>query len=352
MIENLFEYDSVMLEEGGNALKILDQTRLPSLESFITLKSESDFIDAVVKLKVRGAPAIGICAAYGIGIILKNLNLKSIPLVIEEFKRIKNSLSQTRPTAVNLTNALDRIERRFNEVLEIPDISIEGIYRELLTEADAIKKEDILSNLSIAKNGLTLLKPGYKILTHCNAGHLAVSRYGTALAPVYLAKSLGWDIEVFACETRPLLQGARLTAFELTKSKIYVTLLCDNMVSSLMSAGEINAVITGCDRIALNGDTANKIGTSAIAIMAKYYKVPFYIAGPSTTIDKNSVTGDNFVIEQRSPDEVTDLWYSERMAPVGVKVYNPAFDITKAELISAIITEKGIFKFPFDFQGK
>ncbi|MDO9680520.1 MAG: S-methyl-5-thioribose-1-phosphate isomerase [Bacteroidales bacterium] len=349
MNEALFEYDSVSICNNGLGLKILDQTKLPNEEVFIILHHEDDFTDAITSLKVRGAPAIGIAAAYGLSVLMCNSGIKSIDDYRNEFARVKNLLLKTRPTAVNLSNALNRMEDRFLKISKDKNITVEQINQKLREEAELIKNEDISSNLEIAKNAISLLKPSMSILTHCNAGHLAVSRYGTALAPIYLAKSKGWNINVYSCETRPLLQGARLTSFELMRAGIDVTLLCDNMVSSLMSEGKIDAVITGCDRIARNGDTANKIGTSSIAVLASYYKIPFYVAGPSTTIDNDSLTGDSFVIEQRSPEEVTEMWYSERMAPKNISVYNPAFDVTKSQLISAIITEKGIFRYPYKF---
>lgn len=350
MVKNLFEYDSVSLCDNGEGLKILDQTKLPNEEVFIILQNEADFTDAICSLKVRGAPAIGIAAAYALFVLMNNSGIKRVPDFSAEFSRIKNLLLNTRPTAVNLSYALNRMEFRYNECLKDKSVTTEQINHKLRAEAELIKNEDINSNLEIAKNAISLLKPSMSILTHCNAGHLAVSRHGTALAPIYLAKSKGWNIKVYACETRPLLQGARLTSFELKRAGVDVTLLCDNMVSSLMSEGKIDAVITGCDRIALNGDTANKIGTSSIAVLAAYYKIPFYVAGPSTTIDNDSLTGDSFVIEQRSPDEVTEMWYSKRMAPKDISVYNPAFDVTKSQLISAIITEKGIFRYPYNFE--
>ena len=349
MVKNLFEYDSVSLCDNGEGLKILDQTKLPSEEVFIILKNEDEFTDAICSLKVRGAPAIGIAASYALFVLMNNSGIKSVEDYSAEFSRIKNLLLNTRPTAVNLSNALKRMEMRYNESLKDNSVTTDLINQKLRIEADLIKNEDINSNLEIAKYTLSLLKPSMSILTYCNAGHLAVSRYGTALAPIYLAKSKGWNIKVYACETRPLLQGARLTSFELMRAGVDVTLLCDSMVGSLMSEGKIDAVITGCDRIAQNGDTANKIGTSSIAVLAAYYKIPFYVAGPSTTIDNDSLTGDGFVIEQRSPDEVTEMWYSKRMAPKDINVYNPAFDVTKSQLISAIITEKGIFNYPYNF---
>lgn len=217
----------------------------------------------------------------------------------------------------------------------------------LRVEAEAIRAEDAAACRKIGENCLSLLRPGMGILTHCNAGHLAVSEYGTALAPVYLGEERGYGFKVFADETRPLLQGARLTAYELQKVGVDVTLICDNMASAVMRKGWVQAVVVGCDRVAANGDTANKIGTSGVAILARYYGIPFYVLGPTSTIDLNCPDGDSIVIEERNPKEITDMWYASRMAPEGVKAYNPAFDVTPHDLITAIITEKGIAYPPF-----
>lgn len=217
----------------------------------------------------------------------------------------------------------------------------------LRDEAEAIRREDAEACRKIGEYGLSLLKPDMGLLTHCNAGHLAVSEYGTALAPIYLGQERGFNFSVFADETRPLLQGARLTAFELQRAGVNTTLICDNMVSSVMKQGKVQAVLVGCDRVAANGDTANKIGTSGVAILARYYGVPFYVLGPTSTIDLNCSTGAEIKIEERDPAEVTEKWYVQRMAPEGIHVYNPAFDVTSSHLITAVITEKGIAYPPF-----
>ena len=214
-------------------------------------------------------------------------------------------------------------------------------------ESVAIKEEDIWVCKTIGENGLSLVKPGDGILTHCNAGQLATSKYGTATAPIYLGLERGYNFHVFGDETRPLLQGARLTAFELSSAGIDVTLLCDNMSGSLMREGKVQAIFVGCDRVAANGDVANKIGTSMVAALARRYSIPFYVCAPTSTIDLNTPTGEDIVIEQRSPDEVTTMWYRERMAPEGIGVYNPAFDVTDNDLITAIITEHGIARAPY-----
>ena len=249
-------------------------------------------------------------------------------------------MAGSRPTAVNLVAALDRME----QVLTAhPTLSVSEWKELLYKEAIAIREEDAAACRRIGENCLELLRPGMGILTHCNAGHLAVSEYGTALAPIYLGQERGYDFKVFADETRPLLQGARLTAYELSRAGVDVTLICDNMASIVMRKGWVQAVVVGCDRVAANGDVANKIGTSGVAILARHYNIPFYVLGPTSTIDSSCPDGDSIVIEERNSYEITEMWYSRRMAPKDVKVYNPAFDITPHELITAIITEKGIF---------
>lgn len=346
-MRNIFGWDSVHYSESKKTMIILDQTLLPNKESFISINKESLLKDAIKTLKVRGAPAIGIAAAIGVAVILERFPAKRNSQLINEFERLSKELILLRPTAVNLKNSLDRlyaalIEHSFGyEVKELKAL--------LLKEALAIKEEDIAANIKMAQSALTLLKPGNTIITYCNAGHLAVSRYGTALSPIYLAKERGIDMKVYVCETRPLLQGARLTAYELKKAGVDFTLICDNMVAHLMAQGEIDAVITGCDRVATNGDTANKIGTHTLSVCASYYNIPHYIIGPSTTIDKNCPSGNHIKIEERDSAEITDMWYNKKIAPSDIKVFNPAFDITPAKLISAIITEKGIFRFPYKF---
>lgn len=349
MINNFFGYDSVDISDDGTSLIIIDQTELPSKEIFLSLKNEEEIAEAITSLRVRGAPAIGVAASFGICVIVKDLRPKDYRAYLYEFNRVYDILLKTRPTAVNLRNCLESLKYTLNKTIEDGCTSIEEIQEILLDRAKQIKREDIEHNIKMAELGLSLLKPDSSILTYCNAGHLAVSRFGSALSPIYLAKSRGVTIKVFACETRPLMQGARLTAYELLKAGVDTTLICDNMVSSVMSKGLIDAVITGCDRIAANGDVANKIGTSMVAILASYYKIPHYIIGPSTTIDPECKSGEDIVIEERSSTEVTEKWFKNQMAPKGVKVYNPAFDITPAKLVSAIITEKGIFRYPYNF---
>lgn len=348
-MENIFDFDSVSISEDNSKVIILDQTLLPGKEKFIEINSLPELIEAIVNLRVRGAPAIGVAAALGIAVILKKSKNNIISDLTLELEEISEQLVNSRPTAVNLKWAIDKIKARFFETSRVSDGNIARIIASIIEEARNIKNADIAMSLQIAQNGLTLLNPGMTILTHCNAGHLAVSRFGTALAPIYLGNSKGYDFKVFADETRPLLQGARLTAYELHKAGIDVTLICDNMSSLVMAQKKIDVIMVGCDRIAANGDVANKIGTSALAVLAKYYKIPFYVLGPGSTIDTQTASGDKIVIEERPEYEITDLWYAKKMTPEGINVYNPAFDITPASLITAIITDRGIFRYPFDF---
>lgn len=344
MNTNITDLKTVRLNEDASGVVILDQTRLPGSEVYVTLFTAEEVWDAIYKLKVRGAPAIGIAAAYGMYVCSRQIAAVSFEEFYKEFIRIKDYLASSRPTAVNLVAALERMEK---VVASHKNASIQDLLQLLHAESEAIRTEDAAACRKIGENCLTLLQPGMGILTHCNAGHLAVSEYGTALAPIYLGEERGYGFKVFADETRPLLQGARLTAYELHKAGVDVTLICDNMASAVMKKGWVQAVVVGCDRIAANGDVANKIGTSGVAILARHYGIPFYVLGPTSTIDRACPDGDSIVIEERNPDEITDMWYASRMAPEGVKAYNPAFDVTPHHLITAIITEKGIAYPPF-----
>ncbi|MFA6334262.1 MAG: S-methyl-5-thioribose-1-phosphate isomerase [Bacteroidales bacterium] len=348
-MERVLPYDSVDISSDRLSLILLDQTQLPGKEVFLHLNKENEIFEAISALKVRGAPAIGIAAAYGLCVVLNSTVPESLENLKTKALDVINLFESSRPTAVNLSWALNRMKNRLLESVKQANISVNESIDALFKEAHSIKQEDIAMCERISEFGLSLIKPGMGILTHCNAGHLAVSRLGTALGPVYLANKLGYKIRVYADETRPLLQGARLTAFELMQAGIDVTLICDNVASSVMSQGWVDAVFVGCDRIAKNGDVANKIGTSSLAILASSWKIPFYVLGPTSTIDKKCNSGKEIVIEERPSYEVTELWYKKNMAPEGVKVYNPAFDITKAEFITAIITEKGIFRYPYNF---
>lgn len=344
MGKTIMDYDTVSLDDENSAVVIIDQTKLPSNIEIISLKTAKEIWDAIYLLQVRGAPAIGVAAAYGIYVLAKGIDTKDFKIFYQEFKKQKEYLDSSRPTAVNLSWALNRMER---VVLENEDKPVDKIKQLLKEEAVEIQEEDIRVCRSIGEYGLTLVKPGDGILTHCNAGKLATSKYGTATAPIYLGQEKGYGFRVFADETRPLLQGARLTAFELYSSGVDVTLICDNMSASVMQKGWVDAVFVGCDRVAANGDTANKIGTSVVAAVAKQYNVPVYICAPTSTIDLNTPTGEQIQIEQRKQEEVTEMWYKEPMAPKGVKVYNPAFDVTDHSLIAGIVTEYGVAKAPY-----
>ena len=342
--------DVVVLNEKEDCLVILDQTQLPEREIFLKIEDEKELIDAIVRLKVRGAPAIGVAAAAGLYVCFVRtlLSVSSVFLLKEEFMALADRIRASRPTAVNLSWALNRMADCFNLYINDKEILSEAdsfeLKSRLLSEAIKIKDEDIEMCRQIASHGVDLISEGSRILTHCNAGHLAVSRYGTALAPIYLAQAMGLNPKVYADETRPLLQGARLTAYELMRFGVDTTLSCDNMAASLMSRGMVDMVMVGCDRIAANGDVANKIGTCGLAVLSHHYGIPFYVLGPSSTFDKDTLTGNDIVIEQRSAYEVTEMHYIHRMAPENVKVYNPAFDVTPASLVTAYVTEKGVFK--------
>ncbi|WP_055665172.1 S-methyl-5-thioribose-1-phosphate isomerase [Desnuesiella massiliensis] len=344
MLENEV-IQSVILDDENNALVILDQALLPNEKIFLRLTSQNQIWEAIYALRVRGAPAIGIAAGYGAYLGTKESKAETYEALYEDFKKVKDYLASSRPTAVNLFWALDRMENRF---LREKGKTAAEVKEALRQEAEAIRAEDELVCKTIGENALSLLKSGMGILTHCNAGAIATAKYGTALAPIYLGKERGYDFKVYADETRPLLQGARLTAWELKEAGVDVTLICDNMASIVMKEGKIQAVLVGCDRVAANGDTANKIGTSGVAILAKHYGVPFYVCAPLSTIDLKCEHGDNIHIELRPDEEVTSKWYEKPMAPAGVKVYNPCFDVTDHNLITAIVTEKGIAYPPYN----
>ncbi|MCH5282015.1 MAG: S-methyl-5-thioribose-1-phosphate isomerase, partial [Lachnospiraceae bacterium] len=278
-------YETVALNDENNALVILDQTKLPTSAELIQLHTAQEIWDAIYLLKVRGAPAIGVAAAFGIYLLAKGIDTQDYDTFYQEFCRQKDYLNSARPTAVNLSWALHRMEQVCVDNKELP---VSEIKQKLKEVAIAIKEEDIRVCKAIGEYGLTLVKPGDGILTHCNAGQLATCRYGTATAPIYLGQERGYHFRVFADETRPLLQGARLTAYELQASSVDVTLICDNMSATVMKNGWVNAVFVGCDRVAANGDVANKIGTSVVATVAKHYNVPFYVCAPTSTIDMNT----------------------------------------------------------------
>lgn len=335
--------DTVALE--GEELVIIDQTELPRRLKLLHLSERYEIFEAIKSLRVRGAPAIGVAAAIGL-YIAAHRKLTQEPditssAMLGHIAEERNYLASSRPTAVNLFWALDRMYAR---AASLADESPREITEGMRAEAVRIRDEDIASCRRIAENGLSLLKPGNGILTHCNAGQLAAVRYGTALAPIHLGAERGYDFRVYTDETRPLLQGMRLSAFELSEAGINTTVICDNMVGSVMKQGLIDAVIVGADRIAANGDTANKIGTSVVAILAKYYGIPFYVAAPRSTFDPNAATGDDIPVELRDADEIGGLYFRVDLMPEHAKAYNPAFDITDHSLITAFITDEGIQK--------
>ena len=340
---------TVRLTPDRQALDILDQTLLPGTLKRIELHTKEEIWEAIRKLRVRGAPAIGISAAYGLAVTAAQIRTDNTADFLDGLHEIKEYLATSRPTAVNLFWALNRMEAAAQKN---SGLNPEQIREILYEEAENIRNEDEAISRAIGEIGHGLLagikKPGKTvgILTHCNAGTMCSAKYGTATAPMYISLEHGWkgeDMHVYCDETRPLLQGARLTAFELSSAGITTTLQCDNMASILMKSGKIDIIFVGCDRVARNGDAANKIGTSGVAILAKHYGIPFYVCAPSSTIDMDCPTGDQIPIEMRDPDEVTQMWYKERMAPENVDVYNPAFDVTDHRLITGIITEKGLF---------
>ena len=342
MSEHLSEH--VHLGDDYTSVIILDQTLLPNQTEYLTLREPEEMFEAIRLLRVRGAPAIGICAGYCLAALAQQRRDLPIDQFGAEIHRLARYLNSSRPTAVNLSWALDRLEQRACSMPEADPLSVAAALRE---EALAIHREDIAMCRAISEFGLTLLKDGDGVLTHCNAGPLATSQYGTALGPLLLGKERGMNFRVFVDETRPLLQGARLTSYELHKAGVDVTLICDNMAPMVMKNGWVNACLVGCDRVAANGDTANKIGTSGVAILAKHYGIPFYVLGPTSTIDLNCLTGVDIQIELRDPEEIRSGFYAQPMVPAGVKCYNPAFDVTDHTLITGIITEKGIIRPPY-----
>ena len=336
--------DHVHLGDDLTSVVILDQTLLPNEAAYLTLREPEEMFEAIQALRVRGAPAIGICAGYCLAALAEQRKDLPPDQFRAELHRLSAYLNSSRPTAVNLSWALNRLGRLAHTMPEAAPAAVAAALRE---EAIAIHKEDIAMCRAIAEHGLTLIKDGDGILTHCNAGPLATSQYGTALGPLLLGTERGMKFRVFADETRPLLQGARLTAYELDQAGVDVTLICDNMASIVMKNGWIDACFVGCDRVAANGDAANKIGTSGVAILAKHYVIPFYVLGPTSTVDLDCPTGADIEIELRDPEEIRSKFYAQPMAPAGVKCYNPAFDVTDHTLISGIITEKGICRPPY-----
>jgi methylthioribose-1-phosphate isomerase len=331
------------LEWTEDGVRFVDQTKLPTEEVYVTSKTYEEVADAIRTMIVRGAPAIGVAAAMGIALGVRDLKAENISEFRAGFGQICRLMGETRPTAVNLFWAIRRMQKRFDEISGRP---MEWIRRGMVDEALAMYAEDIAANKAMGRNGAVLLPAEGTILTHCNAGALATAGYGTALGVIRAAVESGKNLKVYADETRPFLQGARLTAWELMKDGIDTTLISDNMAGWMMAQGKIDAVIVGADRIAANGDTANKIGTYSVALLAHAHNIPFYVAAPISTVDLETPTGAEIPIEQRAATEVTHLG-GKQVAPTDVKVENPAFDVTPAKYIAAIITERGVAKAPF-----
>ncbi|MBN1919340.1 MAG: S-methyl-5-thioribose-1-phosphate isomerase [Verrucomicrobia bacterium] len=332
------------LEWRDGALWLIDQTRLPTEHVEVACRSVDAVWDAIKRLVVRGAPAIGVAAAYGVALGAQMSKAATAEALLSDVERVCDYLATSRPTAVNLFWALDRMRAaaRASRGLDVA-----AIRQRLLDEAHAICEEDRAIGRRIGEHGRALIADGQTVLTHCNAGGLATAEFGTALAVIFAAHEAGTRVAVYADETRPLLQGARLTTWELQQAGIDVTLICDSMAARVMGEGRIDLVITGADRIAANGDAANKIGTYGVALLAKAHGIPFYIAAPKSTFDMTLAGGEAIPIEQRDPLEVTH-GFGRQTAPTGVKVYNPAFDVTPHDLIAAFITEDGIVRPPYD----
>lgn len=332
------------LEFENGVLRLLDQTKLPTELVFVDCKTYTEVAKAITDMIVRGAPAIGVTAAYGIAIGAFSIEAVTKDDFFTQLAEICSTLRNTRPTAVNLFWAIERMHRK---AIENNEKSLKEIKEIILAEAQQMDREDIETNKAIGRHGNTLIQNNATILTHCNAGALATCDYGTAIGIIRTAKESGKNIRVFADETRPYLQGARLTSWELQQLHIPVTLICDNMAGHFMKLGKVDCVIVGADRIASNGDTANKIGTYSLSVLAKENGIPFYIAAPLSTIDFSLQSGDEIPIEERKPEEVTHI-KGIRIAPEGVAVANPAFDVTPNQYITAIITEKGVIYPPYE----
>jgi methylthioribose-1-phosphate isomerase len=331
------------LEWTDDGVRFIDQTKLPTEEVYVTCGTYEEVADAIRTMIVRGAPAIGVAGAMGVALGVRESEADHVSELRRELEQICDTLAETRPTAVNLFWGIQRMKEKFDAVAELP---VSQIKQALITEAQRMYLEDIAANEAMGRHGAVLLPSTGAVLTHCNAGALATCGYGTALGVIRAAVESGKKIQVYADETRPFLQGARLTAWELVKDNIPTTLISDNMAGAMMRQGKIGAVIVGADRIAANGDVANKVGTYTVAILAKEHGIPFYVAAPLSTIDMDTPDGSKIPIEQRSSREVTHF-AGKQVAPDGVKVENPAFDVTPNEYVTAIITERGVAKAPF-----
>ena len=332
------------LEWTDSGVRFIDQTKLPIEETYVTCKSYEQVADAIRNMVVRGAPAIGVAAAMGIALGVQNSKAESVGELKREFDQICDVIGKTRPTGVNLFWAIRRMRDKFESLRVRP---LPQIKQALIEEAQRMHAEDIAANQAMGRHGATLMPASGGVLTHCNAGALATCGYGTALGVIRAAVEQGKKIHVYADETRPFLQGSRLTAWELMKDGIPTTVISDNMAGAMMKQGKIGAIVVGADRIAANGDVANKIGTYTLAVLAKEHGIPFYVAAPFSTIDLEMPHGNQIPIEQRNPKEVTHM-AGKAIAPEGVQVENPAFDVTPAKYVSAIVTERGIVRGPYE----
>lgn len=344
-IRQVIHVQNIRYDKATERLYIIDQTLLPNEEKEIELRTVEEMIEAIKMLRIRGAPAIGICAGYCMYALARDIDAKDNETFYRKLQIDGELLGSARPTAVNLRWAVgEMLDAAKTHLKDDRAELLEALYR----KAVDIHEDDIAKCTAISEYGLSLLKDGDGVLTHCNAGPLATSRYGTGQGPFLLAAERGIHIRVFADETRPLLQGARLTSYELQRAGVDVTLICDNMASMVMKNGWVQACFVGCDRIAANGDFANKIGTSGVAILAKHYGIPVYTLGPTSTIDMSCPDGAHIPIELRDGDEIKNLWYEKPMALPEVKCFNPSFDVTDHELLTGIVTEKGICYPPFN----
>jgi methylthioribose-1-phosphate isomerase len=331
------------LEWTDQGVRFIDQTKLPTEEVYVTCKTHEQVADVIRTMVVRGAPAIGVAAAMGIALGIRDSKAENVDALKRDLDQICDNMSKTRPTAVNLFWAIRRIQAKFESLRPLP---IPQIKEELVKESQRMHAEDIAANEAMGRHGATLMPSEGGVLTHCNAGALATAGYGTALGVIRAAVEQGKKIHVYADETRPFLQGSRLTAWELMKDGIPTTVISDNMAGAMMKQGKIGAIVVGADRIAANGDVANKIGTYTVAVLAKENGVPFYVAAPLSTIDFDCPDGDGIPIEQRNAREVTHI-AGKQMTPDGVSIENPAFDVTPAKYVAAIITERGIARAPY-----
>ncbi len=332
------------LEWTDSGVRFLDQTKLPTEETYVTCTTYEQVADVIRNMVVRGAPAIGVSAAMGIALGIKNSKAASVAELKQDLDRICDAIAKTRPTAVNLFWAIRRMQEKFERARVRP---VPQIKQTLIEEAQRMHAEDIAANQAMGRHGATLMPSSGGVLTHCNAGALATCGYGTALGVIRAAVEAGKKIHVYADETRPFLQGARLTAWELMKDGIPTTVISDNMAGAIMKQGKIGAIVVGADRIAANGDVANKIGTYTVAVLAKEHGIPFYVAAPFSTIDMDTPDGSKIPIEQRNAREVTHIG-GRQMVPDGVGVENPAFDVTPAKYVTAIVTERGIARAPYE----